>query len=69
MSNLTNNGTGDKVYIFHRSDMWYPIELRDDADAIANANCNQGTTLVTDADGNEVWPNKKEASETLPKGK
>jgi hypothetical protein len=44
-----------KVYIFHRGDMWYPIELRDDADAVANAKCNPGTTLVTDHQGREVW--------------
>lgn len=44
-----------KIYIFHRADMWYPIELRDDEDAIANAKCNPGTTKVTDDKNKIVW--------------
>lgn len=44
-----------KTYIFHRGDMWYPIELKDDADAIRNAKHNEGTTKVTDKNGRIVW--------------
>lgn len=42
-------------YVFFRGSMWYPIELRDDADAIANALHNPGTTKVEDAKGRIVW--------------
>ncbi len=34
------------IYLFHRKDMFYPLELKDDADAVANAKCNPGTTKV-----------------------
>jgi hypothetical protein len=44
-----------KVYIFFRADMWYPIELKDDADAIANAAYNAGTTKVEDSSGKVIW--------------
>ena len=44
-----------KTYIFHRGEMWYPIELRDDNDAEINALHNKGTTKVTDIDGNVIW--------------
>lgn len=45
------------VYIFIRADMFYPIELRDDDDARANAECNPGTVRVENAlTGETVWP-------------
>ena len=48
------------VYIFQRDEMFYPLELKDDADAIANAKCNPGTLKVTNAEtGETVWPNDK----------
>ena len=52
-----------KTYIFHRGDKWYPIELKDDKHAIANAKCNPGTTKVTTLDKRVVWPTKKNPSE------
>lgn len=53
----------DKVYMFHRADMWYPIELHDDADAIKNAECNPGTTKVENWKGEIVWELKSEDHE------
>lgn len=49
------------IYIFHRADMFYPLELKDDADAKVNAECNPGTTMVENAETREVvWmPNEK----------
>lgn len=38
-----------RVYIFHRAEGWYPVELRNDADARKNAEGNPGTVKVTDA--------------------
>lgn len=35
--------------------MFYPIELKDDADARANAECNPGTTRVETPDGKIIW--------------
>jgi len=47
------------VYIFHRGDMWYPIELTDDEDAIKNALCNPGTTAVENTQtGQIIWKDK-----------
>lgn len=45
-----------KSYVFYREEMFYMIELLDDADAVANAECNQGTRRVEDMRGNQVWP-------------
>ena len=42
-------------YVFFRDGMFYPIEMKDDADACANAECNPGTTRVEDANGRVVW--------------
>lgn len=42
-------------YVFFRKDMWYPIEMKDDADACANAECNPGTMRVEDISGRVVW--------------
>lgn len=44
------------TYIFMRDDMFYLIELMDDADAVANAECKPGTRRVEDMLGNQVWP-------------
>lgn len=43
------------LYVFFREGMFYPIELRDDADACANAECNPGTLRVESHDGRIVW--------------
>lgn len=44
------------TYIFYRDDVFYMIDLIDDADAVANAECNPGTRRVEDMRGNQVWP-------------
>jgi hypothetical protein len=44
-----------RVYVFFREGMFYPIELRDDADARANAELNPGTLKVEDISGRTVW--------------
>lgn len=36
-----------KHYIFFREQGWYPIECKDDADAIAHAKFNPGTQAVS----------------------
>ena len=43
------------LYLFFRAEGFYPIELRDDADARANAECNPGTLKVETAIGEVVW--------------
>jgi len=45
-----------QTYIFVRADGVYPLELKNDTDAIANAKCNPGTVRVEDALGRVVWP-------------
>jgi len=49
-----------KTYLFHRTrqgkPFFYPVELKDDADAVANAHHNPGTEKVTRPDGELVWP-------------
>ena len=50
----TNNGAS-QVYLFFRQDMFYPVELENDADAIANAKINDGTIRVEDVNGRVVW--------------
>ena len=45
-------------YVFYRDEMFYMIDLMDDADAVANAECNPGTRRVEDMNGNQVWPEK-----------
>lgn len=49
------------AYIFFRDDMWYPIALADDAQAVAAAECNPGTRRVEDINGNQVWPEAPKA--------
>lgn len=48
------------AYIFHRADGFYPLKLKDDADAKANAESNPGTLKVENAaTGEVVWtPNE-----------
>lgn len=44
------------VYLFVREGgFFYPIELNDDNDAKANAECNPGTMRVEDMEGRIVW--------------
>ncbi|HVJ44692.1 MAG TPA: hypothetical protein VM639_24560 [Dongiaceae bacterium] len=43
------------VYIFFRDIGWYPVELKDDQDAKAIAECNPGTLRVEDINGRVVW--------------
>ena len=45
-----------KTYIFHREEGFYFIDLKDDADAIANAECNEGTLRVESLSGRIVYP-------------
>lgn len=54
MNEKRNNG----IYIFHRDGMFYFLNLKDDEDAIANAECNDGTTKVVDINGNVIWLKK-----------
>jgi hypothetical protein len=42
-------------YVFFRKGMFYPIEMKDDADAKVNAECNPGTIRVEDINGRVVW--------------
>jgi len=42
-------------YIFFRKEGFYPIDMKDDADAKANAECNPGTLRVEDIHGRVVW--------------
>ena len=34
------------IYIFHRTEGWYSVDLRDDEDARKNAELNPGTVRV-----------------------
>ena len=47
------------TYIFHREHdgkpFWYPVELKDDDDAVRNAHHNRGTLKVTTPDGRVVF--------------
>lgn len=47
-----------KIYIFFRKEGFYPIELKNDKDAIANALNNEGTLKVEDLNGNIIWEKK-----------
>lgn len=50
-------GPDQSLYTFHREGHFYPLVLRDDADAIANAKCNAGTLkVVNELTGATVWP-------------
>lgn len=51
-----------QLYTFHRTGHFYPLELRDDEDARANAECNPGTLKVVRWPGEvTVWTAKSEA--------
>lgn len=43
------------IYIFFREIGFYPLELRNDEEAIANAKCNPGTLKVESLSGRIVW--------------
>lgn len=46
-------------YIFHRTGHFYLLELADDKEARANAECNPGTVKVENMlTGKIVWPNQ-----------
>ncbi len=45
-----------QTYVFYRDEMFSLIELMNDSDAVANAECNPGTRRVEDMRGNQVWP-------------
>ena len=47
------------IYIFFRAEGWYPIQLEDDKDAIANGNSNPGTIKIEDAFGRLIWTGKE----------
>lgn len=44
------------VYLFHRKEGFYPLELSSDKEAVANAVCNPGTLKVTDTKDRIVFP-------------
>lgn len=49
------DGIGGRIYVFFREDAFYPIEMKNDAEAIANAEINKGTIKVEDINGRVVW--------------
>lgn len=44
-----------KKYLFFREEGFYPVDLKDDQDAIANALKNKGTIQVKNIDGKIIW--------------
>ncbi len=46
-------------YVFFREEGFYIIDLRDDKDAIANAEINEGTLKVETPDRRLVWQKKQ----------
>lgn len=45
-----------RTFIFHREGMWYPLELPENDDLAAHAECNPGTLKITDAvTGKVLW--------------
>lgn len=44
-----------ETYIFFREDVFYPIVLQNDMDAIENAKCNVGTIRVENEFGKVIW--------------
>lgn len=50
-------GSALRTYMFRRAGWWYLMELKDDTEARANAECNVGTVKVEDIYGRQVWPN------------
>lgn len=50
------NDQSKELYLFHRAEGWYPLELKNEDEARANAECNPGTLKVTNAITEElVW--------------
>ena len=50
-----------RVIIFHRGEFWYPTEYPATySDWQAEADRNPGTTKITDADGDVLWPKQPE---------
>ncbi|MDE3023274.1 MAG: hypothetical protein KGI54_15745 [Pseudomonadota bacterium] len=49
------------IYIFFRGKTWYPTRFTSDAEAIANAETNPGTTKVESFGGNLIWEAKIKA--------
>lgn len=47
--------TPKTIYIFFREDVFYPIELENDKEAIEGAELNKGTLRVEDLNGRIVW--------------
>lgn len=47
------------VYVFFRGEWFYLLHFENDEEAIANAECNPGTTRVADLHGRTVWPNNE----------
>jgi hypothetical protein len=44
-----------QTYLFFRKEGFYPVQLKDDADAIKNALHNPGTLRVENVSGETVW--------------
>ena len=55
-----NTQAPKKVYIFFRKGGWYPLELWNDKDAVANALNNPGTIKVETVKGRVVWKAKNQ---------
>ena len=36
-------------------EVWYPLDLKDDADAVTNGKCNTGTIRVENINGQIIW--------------
>lgn len=54
------------VYTFHRDGGFYPLELKDDAQAVENAKRNPGTVRVLNAlTGEQVYPERRLGTATL----
>lgn len=46
----------EQIYTFHRAEGFYPLEMKSDEEAIANAKCNPGTLRVEHSiSGRTVW--------------
>lgn len=55
-----------QVYVFFRPGHFYPLELVNDEDARANAECNPGTIRVEDGHGRVIWPVVEPTQDTEP---
>lgn len=43
------------IYLFFRGNDFYHVWIKNDVDAVKNAECNEGTTKVTTLGGKVVW--------------